>query len=146
MWAADIAGEAAAFRNLSFAAARVESFEHETTKFAAETLKKKMQEFAEPHKDTGELYGDIEIEEVSLTMYDVGAFGNEYAAYVEWGAPPHMPNVERITEWAESHGFDPQGMIRHIELEGVRANPFVKPAVESTIGTFDIGGMHIVML
>lgn len=57
-----------------------------------------------------------------------------YAPYVNYGTGPHVPNVEKITEWSKDHGIDPSAMISHIATEGTHGTFYMEAAIADAQG------------
>ena len=55
-----------------------------------------------------------------------------YSIYIENGARPHMPPVDKLEGWAKRHGFDSAWPIAlAIAKRGIPATPFLGPAYDS---------------
>ena len=83
--------------------------------------------------DLGELRDSVTKEQIGPDSYAVGPTAY-YAPYVNYGTGPHVPNTERVGDWAGRHGFDPSELISHIAENGTAANPFMEASAEEAQG------------
>lgn len=113
------------------ALAGIELFGREAPKAAAEgiadLIKKNIPVW------TGDLRDSVEVQELSPTAYAVGPT-LYYGPYVNFGTGPHLPNMDKITEWGNAHGFDPSALMSHIESFGTAAHPFMETAAAEAEG------------
>lgn len=65
------------------------------------------------------------------------------AAPMEFGSRPHFPPIKAITPWANARGIDPFALALGIARHGTKAHPFLKPALEGSVG--DIQSLLAVM-
>jgi phage protein, HK97 gp10 family len=86
--------------------------------------------------DLGDLRDSISVESHGPTSVTVGP-RLFYAPYVEFGAGPHFPNLDRLGAWADRHGMTPGQIVSSIAANGVQAHPFVVPSIEVSRGQME---------
>jgi hypothetical protein len=59
--------------------------------------------------------------------------GFPYPLAVEKGTKPHRPPFKALERWAHLHGMPTGAIVRHIEMYGTKAHPFLRPAVEQAL-------------
>jgi len=59
--------------------------------------------------------------------------GFPYPKAVEFGTKPHRPPFHALERWAHLHGMPTGAIVRHIEMYGTKAHPFLRPAVEQAL-------------
>lgn len=91
--------------------------------------------------DTGRLRSSIATEVDRRDPPKWGKVGTnvKYAPFVEFGTRPHWPPPGALQPWARRHGFPtgPTGdflVRRAIARRGTRAQPYLKPALEKSVG------------
>ena len=83
--------------------------------------------------DTGRLRASIHTRKESWNTVIVGT-DVEYAPYVEYGTPPHMPPVEALKSWASRHKMGEKAawaLAKKIEKLGTQPQPFMRPALRA---------------
>ena len=81
--------------------------------------------------DTGRLRSSIHTRKEDWNKVIVGT-DVEYAPYVEYGTPPHMPPVEALKRWASRHKMGEKAawaLAKTIEKHGTQPQPFMRPAL-----------------
>jgi len=53
----------------------------------------------------------------------------DYALMIEYGAPPHMPDIDALRAWANKHGLPVWAVAMTIKEKGTKAHPFLRPAL-----------------
>lgn len=60
-----------------------------------------------------------------------------YAADVEYGTAPHMPNITELTPWAAKKGIPVWAVAMSIKKYGTKPNPFFQKAVDSVTDSIE---------
>lgn len=83
--------------------------------------------------DTGRLRGSITSRVVGEEKSITGITGTnvKYAADVEFGTGPHMPEMGSLAIWAKRHDVELKAIAEAIGQHGTRAQPYMAPAAKA---------------